>query len=157
MNNQTGFTLIEIIVVVSLLAAIGGLVALTDFDAWRGYTFRDERDLLISVLQKARSESVNNVCLGSVCSDGQPHGVKILPGKYVIFQGQSYAGRNPAFDEEIEASNSIIPSGITEVVFGQLNGDVSGPGDIIIGDAIRTATISINNEGRINWVDYLNH
>jgi len=149
----TGFTLIEVIVVMGLLTAIAALVAFANFDSWRGYTFRGERNLLVSILQKARSQSVNNICLGSLalCSDGKPHGVAIQADKYVIFQGASFATRDAALDENIDAAGNIVHAGISEVVFEQLSGDANAPGDIILSDGVRSATISINNEGRINY------
>lgn len=151
-EKDAGFTLIEIIVVMSLLAVIGALTAFANFDVWRGYTFRGESDLLISLLQKARSQSVNNICLGSSCVEGQPHGVKILPDKYIIFQGTVYNPSDP-LNEEFDASDTVSHSGMSEVVFSQLSGDVSLAGDIILNeiDGFRSETISINNEGRINY------
>jgi prepilin-type N-terminal cleavage/methylation domain-containing protein len=150
----TGFTLIEVLVVMGLLAAIAGLVSFANFDSWRGYTFRSERNLLVSVLHKARSQSISNICLGSAltCTDGKPHGVKIQGDKYIIFQGASFIARDAAFDQNIDAAGTVSHAGISEVVFAQLSGDAVGTaGDIIFDDGIRTVTISINNEGRINF------
>ncbi|MCX6759554.1 MAG: prepilin-type N-terminal cleavage/methylation domain-containing protein [Candidatus Nealsonbacteria bacterium] len=161
-EKDAGFTLIEIIVVMSLLAAIGALTAFANFDVWRGYTFRGECDLLISVLQKARSQSVNNICLGSSCTDGRPHGVYIQSDKYTIFQGSDWDHRDVAIDEDFEANSKVssASSTISEVVFSQLSGDASFPqspglieGKIILNeiDGFHSETISINNEGRIDY------
>jgi len=149
-KSGAGFTLIEITVVMGLLAAIAGLASFGSLDTWRGYNFRGERNLLISILQEARSQSVNNICLGTGCDDGRPHGVHIQADQYIIFQGSAYDPADP-LNEVIGANNSIAHGGLTDVVFSQLSGNVSAPGDIVISDAIRTVTISINNEGRINY------
>jgi prepilin-type N-terminal cleavage/methylation domain-containing protein len=151
-KGGTGFTLIEVIIVMSLLTIIGGLVTFANFDVWRGYNFRGEYDLLIAVLQKARSQSINNICLGISCTEGQSHGVKILPDKYTIFQGTTYDPSDP-LNEDFEASGRVSHSGISEVVFRQLSGDVDLAGDIILNeiDGFRSETIFINNEGRISW------
>jgi prepilin-type N-terminal cleavage/methylation domain-containing protein len=153
MRKKNGFTLIEMTIVMGLLAIVGSMSMVVNMDMYRGYMFRNEQNVLISVLEKARSQSVNNICLGSTCTDGQPHGVKILPGKYVIFQGADYDSREAAADEEINAASSMDFSGssISEVVFQQLSGDVSAPGEIKISNNIRTVTISINNEGQIDY------
>jgi len=149
-KSGAGFTLIEIIVVMGLLTAIAGLASFASFDTWHGYTFRGERNLLISILQEARSQSVNNICLGTGCDDGRPHGVHIENDKYIIFQGSAYDPADP-LNQNIDASNSINHAGLTDVVFSQLSGSASPSGDIILSDSQRSATISINSEGRINY------
>jgi prepilin-type N-terminal cleavage/methylation domain-containing protein len=161
-KSGAGFTLIEISVVMGLLAIIGSLLVFANFDVWRGYNFRGEADLLISVLQKARNQSINNICLGSGCTEGKSHGVYIQSDKYTIFQGSDWDHRDVAVDEDFEASNSVssASSTINEVVFSQLSGDASFPqnpdlteGEIILNETngFHSETISINNEGRIDY------
>lgn len=165
-KKKTGFTLIEVIVVVSMLMAIGALVVFINFNTWRGYAFRGECDLLTSVLQKARNQSINNICLGSGCIDGRPHGVAIRPpdrpNKYVIFQGNSYTdpAHDFSLDEVFDSNENMNIQGIGEVVFSQLSGEASFPqnpglpeGNIILNETngFHSETISINNEGRISW------
>ncbi len=154
-KGKSGFTLIEILIVMSLLIAVGFVLAFADFDIWRGYNFRGECDLVISILQKARSQSINNICLGTSCTDGKPHGVYIQSNKYTIFQGNDWNNRDDVFDEDYEASSNINSAGstITEVVFSQLSGDVSVEGEIVLNEinGFRSRTIYINNEGRISW------
>jgi len=157
MINNKGFTLIEVIVVMGLLVAIAGLVGFANLDTWRAFTFRGERNLLVSVLQKARSQSVSNICLGAGCSDGKSHGLAIRPSDHsdadVIFQGSNYITRDSAFDEIIGSASTInyASSTISEVIFAQLSGDASTIGDINLNDGVRSTTISIKNEGRIDY------
>src|SRR4030042_64151 len=115
-----GFTLIEIMVVISLLAIISTLVVFVNFSVWHSYNFRGESNLLISVLQKARSQSINNICLGSGCTDGRSHGVYVQSDKYTIFQGDDWDHRDAAMDEDFEASSNVssASSTINQVVFG---------------------------------------
>jgi len=151
MNNQKGLTLIEIIVVIGLLAIIAGSFSFINLDSWRASIFRGERNLLVSVLQRARSQSINNVCLGSGCTDGQPHGVAIQDDRYIIFQGPSFATRDTAVDEVINANSLVSHTGLAEIVFEQLSGSASPAGDINLKDIVRTAAISVNSEGALNW------
>jgi len=151
MNNQKGLTLIEILVVIGLLAIIAGSFSFINLDSWRASIFRGERNLLVSVLQRARSQSINNVCLGGGCTDGQPHGVAIQADKYIIFQGPSFAARKTAVDEIISANTLVSHAGLTEIVFEQLSGNASPAGNITLKDIVRTAAISVNEEGAINW------
>ena len=163
--NQ-GFTLIEIVVVISLISIIGGLAMLMSMDTFRNSAIRDERDVLVSTLQRARSMAVNNICSGnaSVCvnalgnSDGKPHGVHIQPGSYVIFQGDSYIASDPANETvQSNAKGATVTSTGGDPVFKQLSGIVNAPVDITIEGAGHKSIISVNQEGRIAWEDEGSH
>ena len=145
-RGQKGFTFIEIIVVLGIFAILASVGLFVSFDFYRSYAFRSERNIVISILQKARAQALNNI-------NQEPHGVKFLSNSYVIFQGADYEDllRDTSFDEAIDAANSVAHSGLDEVVFEQLSGDASASGEIILSDGVRTVGISINNEGRTSW------
>lgn len=149
---QTGFTLIEILVVVGMTVMIMSFGLFFDLDSFRQHSFQADRDTLISLLQHARSRAVSNICYGATCIDGKPHGVRIENEQYIVFQGSSYALRDQAFDTILEANEGIGHSGLEEVVFSQLTGEATS-GDIILSDSMttRTSTISISTEGQIIW------
>lgn len=155
--HKRGFTLLEIIVVMALIVIITGFGLIVNFDDYRGYSFRNERDTVAGVLQKARSQAVNNMCFGAGCTDGKPHGVYFgIPGQYVIFQGASYATRDVAVDEIIESENNTSSiAGMQSVVFSRLSGDASvSPANTpltLIDGANHTSVFTIEPEGRIWW------
>lgn len=157
-NNSIhrGFTLIEILVVIGIFAMLGTISLIVSLDSYRGYMFRNERDLIITSLQKARSQSVNNVCYGA-CVNGRPHGVAFSPGKTIIFQGTSFALRDVSADEVMNRSYnavSITPGSLGEVVFAQLSGDVATPGYVTITDSLaHTSTTTISSNGQITWTN----
>jgi len=156
-NFSKGFTLIEILVVVVIIGLILSMGLITSFDSYRGYTFRSERAVLVSTLEKARSHAINNVCLGSGCTTGKPHGVHIGPSEYVIFQGATYLTRDTAVDNVIARNSAIQITGPSEVIFDQLTGDLkpqlfpTAEIEITITQDNRISTTTINNEGTINW------
>ena len=55
------------------------------------------------------------------------------------------------YDEIIYISPMITKSGLQEVVFEQLTGKPSAVGNIVLSNQTRSITISIENEGKINW------
>lgn len=149
---NSGFTLIEILVVLGIITIIGSISIIMGVDDYRRQLFRSDRDLLVTALQHARAQSVSSICLGSGCTGGKPHGVYIGADEYVMFQGASYATRDSDVDAVIEADSNITQSGISEVVFEQLSGDVLTPGDIVLTDSLgRVSTTTVGSEGQIFW------
>ena len=151
---KNGFTLIEMLVVLSIFILMAGAVLSALMDSFQEYSFQDEQDTLVSTLQKARSDAMNNVCIG-VCSGGQNHGVHFESNRYIIFQGNIY---NP-----IDVTNEIIPyspsvslHGLSDVVFSRFSGNASttpeDKWDIVLSDTLgHTSTTTVNTEGQITW------
>ena len=149
-----GFTLIEVIIVISFVAIAGSAAVFFGADSYRAYLFHSDRDLLVTALQHSRAQAIGNICLGSSCTDGEPHGVSIQADKFVMFQGASYAARNPDADAEIEANPNLLHTGVSEIVFTQLSATTTG-GTITLKDISngRKTIITIQPEGQITWDD----
>jgi prepilin-type N-terminal cleavage/methylation domain-containing protein len=146
-----GFTLTEMMIVIGLIGMIASMSMFIDINSYRGDAFRSEISNLGIALQTARADALNNI-------NQKKHGVAIYPSGfdgYVIFEGNSYATRDPARDETIKSNYRITfaPASPTEIVFDQLSGNASYDGDINLIDSERsmTAIISINHEGKISW------
>jgi len=151
---KSGFTLVEILVVLALVVVVGKFALMISFDTYRDSSYHADRAYLIAALQHARALSVDNVCEGNDCESGVPHGVSIQSDEYVIFQGVSYAARDPSLDEVIGADPTIVRTGLIEVVFAPGSGDVSSPGYFTLTDASgHTSTVTIGNYGQIFWSD----
>ena len=157
----SGFTLIEILVVMGLLAIMAGLGLLMSMETFRGNSFRNERDTLVSALQMARSQAMDNMCFGGGCTDGKSHGVYIQTDggnvqNYIIFQGDTYNSSDP-INQTIPAASYNIHLGapvINQIVFDHLSGNVITAGDIILaGQDGHTSTISVNSIGAISWTN----
>lgn len=156
-KSQAGFTLFEMIVVMGIITMLGTLSMIVGMDGFRAYTFRSERDMVVVALEKARSQSISNVCIGGGCTDGKPHGVRVANGSYTIFQGASYGARDAAVDETIASQvGGVAVSGApaNEVVFSQLSGNVLLPVTFTLSDgAGHSSVIDVNAEGRIAWTN----
>jgi type II secretory pathway pseudopilin PulG len=150
--QNRGLTLIEILVSMGILILIIGLGMVVSLDFFRSSSFQSEQEVIVSALQKARSESMNNI-------DQMRHGVRLTNSQYIIFECSGSCTTYPG-----SASSDIIlkpdyPITFTpapaDVVFDQLSGDCVGctPSDIDIhaNDGTKNFTINVNSEGRINW------
>lgn len=134
--------MIEMTISIGILIIIMGLGLFLSMDFYKSYAFLTERNMIISILQRARSNAMANI-------NEKPHGVYFEPNRYILFEGENYAVHTSAVS--FESSSAISHSGLSEVVFEQLSGraNVSG-GDLILRDNIRPdIIISINYEGRI--------
>lgn len=129
--------------VITILAVLSTLGYLVTIDFYKSYAFNSERDTIVAILQKARSQSLANI-------NESAHGVHFDQGQYVIFQGSAY-DINSGLNQRLSAASGIGHSGIIDVVFAQLSGDVNPSGNLFLNDGQRSAVISINREGQINW------
>jgi prepilin-type N-terminal cleavage/methylation domain-containing protein len=148
--NQKGFTVTELLVVMAITLIVFSLASFAGMEVYRGYLFRSERDLAVSVLQKARSQALANV-------NQQPHGVHLdtTNKQYVLFEGSTY---NAAAATNIAVpflAPSISHSGMTDVVFNQLDGGITSvPAALHFSDvANHISDITFNNEGQITWTN----
>jgi prepilin-type N-terminal cleavage/methylation domain-containing protein len=142
---KKGFTMIELLIVMGLFIIVLSFGIAIGLDSFRANNLIAEKSSLISALQKARSQAINNV-------GNSGHGFSFDGANYIIFEGASFGSRNWSRDLIIPKSSSITISGFTEVVFEQLTGDASpAPCNIILSEGISSSSISVNEEGRIDW------
>ncbi len=167
-NCNHGFTIIEIIIAISILIILFSLGLFITMDFYKSYSFRQERDTIASILQKARSQSLNNI-------DEKQHGVHFFLDTnngniltYLLFECQNPCSAYPGTtttDILIPASyhsTIIAPVLPFDVIFKQLSGDcvvstssnvfhcdTSEP--IIVRDGTKSQNITVNSEGRIDW------
>ena len=143
-NSQSGFTLMELLIVLAIMATLAALGLFVSMDFYRSYAFQSEEHMLVSLLEKARGASLNN-------ADQSAHGVHVEAGKYVYFVGSTY---DPVSSQNqiVGGSSAVSNNGPVDVVFAQATGETT-PTTVTITDknSPKTANITINSEGGINW------
>jgi prepilin-type N-terminal cleavage/methylation domain-containing protein len=148
-QNKKGFTLIEVLISITILTVIASLGLFISMDFYKNSSFKSENNIIVSVLQKARSRAMNNI-------DGKRHGVHFQTSpsvKYIIFEGSDYASRITARDQIIDASYGVATAGSSDIIFDQLSGNCLtciSTSDVIVSYGGKSYTITINNEGRID-------
>lgn len=150
---NSGFTLIEILIAVGVLLILLALGLFLSFDFYKSGLFTADEDMFVSILHRARSRSLSNV-------NQYEHGVKLASGSFILFQGPgpnlTYATRIASRDEQFSMNQTLAVSWPApgEVVFDQITGQVHSSfltGNITITGLQKTATVSFNPEGRIDW------
>ena len=144
MTNERGLTIIEVLIVISIVAVIGSSFISLSINFLTSNNLKNITDELISALRTAQANSMYG-------KGGSNWGVKISESKIFLYKGNSYEGRDQAFDH-----SSGIPSNITiiqeeDIFFFRRTGTPSATPDITIqtqtGD---TNTVSVNGAGAVN-------
>lgn len=142
-SHSRGFTIAEILIAMVIMGSIASLGLFFGLDAYRFTTVRTERDTVVGILQRARSEAMNN--LGQ-----KSHGVHVGTAEYSLFAGDFF---NPSDENNVDLpiGSGITVSGLTDIVFTQLSGAARTVGSLTLNDGNTSAAIFINSIGGINW------
>ena len=165
--DSRGFTLIEILIVMGLVAIVGGFTLAISADSFRGTSFHGSRDIIVATLLRARAQAVNNICLGASCIGGMPHGVHVATDaggritQLTLFQGATYALADHSLDSVIDigsnVSRAVLFLGTPDVTFTQLSGTsttaVMRLYEGTVGAPTSTSTITIGAEGQVLWTN----
>ncbi len=143
-KKQGGFTLIEIVIVIAILAVVFSFGLFISLDFYKNYSFGSEKNVIVSVLQKARSQSLNNI-------NQTKHGVRFDTNGYALFEGPTFTGSTNTFTipSGYNTTVSVVPAG--DIIFDQLSGTTSAAKTVTVTSNGKSYTITINREGRIDW------
>lgn len=121
MKKTAAFTLIEILLSISLIALIGGMSTMIN----AGAINRMQAD----AAQEDVGHSLRKAQLNAKMTKGNNNwGVRISSNSVTTFMGNSYATRNTGYDEITTYDSKTvlsIPSGPSEVVFTKVTGVAS--------------------------------
>ena len=124
----SGFTMIELLVVIAITLLLAASVAPIYGNFQVSAQVNENTSQIVQALRSAREKSLAGY-------NNSQHGVKIFPGKYVCYQGSSYALRDSAYDREFVLNNSLsLASNLSngEINFSKGNGKPDSIGTITI-------------------------
>jgi prepilin-type N-terminal cleavage/methylation domain-containing protein len=143
--KNSGFTMIEVLLSVALLAIVAGF-SIVVFNS-----FYVRNDLDIAAVEIA--QSLRRAQLLAQASDGNGvWGVKVQAGGLFIFKGADFDARDPAFDEFFSVPSSIVPTGLSKIVFAKFSGLPDSTGAIILtSNTNEIKNITINAKGMVDY------
>ncbi len=146
LNANKGFTLLEVLLSAALITIIAGF----SFPIYQSFQVRND----IDIAQTTAGQTLRRAQILSQSVDGDiSWGVKIQSGSIVLFKGANYAGRDVNFDEIFILPSSIVPSGLTEIVFAKFTGlpSLTGTATLTASQINETRTITINGKGTVGY------
>lgn len=149
---KLGFSLIELIITISIISIIAGICILS-INSYNQKHQTSTTEKIIAVLMRARSQSLNNMCYGQACLKGKPHGVHFENNKFTLFQGSDwYVDHDQDLDLIYTTQNESIISNHENIIFSELTGETnqSNTAIQIISETGKISRITLNKAGRIN-------
>ncbi|MFH1462511.1 MAG: prepilin-type N-terminal cleavage/methylation domain-containing protein [bacterium] len=143
-KNGAGFTLVELLLVLGILALLMVVSLPLAADFYNNQQFDAQEQGIVQALRRAQSKAMAQEL------DSQ-FGVYIAFNQYILFKGSSYEGRDANFDETFDLPGSFQVSGLSEIVFDKLTGATSDTGTVTLTINNKTEIININEMGRINY------
>ena len=144
-QNNSGFTLLEVLLSVAVIALIAGLGA----PIYQSFQVRNDLDVATNTI----SQSLRRAQVLSQAVDGDTTwGISVQSGAIILFQGASYASRNTNFDEVFDLPGSITPSGVSEIIYEKFTGEPQNTGTVTLTSNTNEArNITINEKGNITY------
>lgn len=142
--KTSGFTLIELILVVSIISILVVLYASVGSSFLvKNYTQNTTNDLV----SKIRLAQLNSM----FSKKDSAWGVRIQNNQIILFEGTTFASRNPTYDEvsHFPATVSISPNN-SEFLFSKSTGTSNTATLTVSNNVGDTSTVSINEEGIVD-------
>ena len=146
---QSGFSVIEIFIVVGILALLTGIIFGTFVSYRKSEALNKDTETIIEVLRQARSQTLSS-------QNASQYGVHFETGKVTLFTGTSYsAGVSTNQDFIISSTDTIITinllGGGSSVIFKRLSGETDQTGTVVISSPTspRTKTVTIYATGLV--------
>lgn len=144
--NQLGFTLLEVLLSVGILAMLGAL----SMPVYQSFLVRNDLSnttaATASTLRRAEQYA-------SGSKSDSTWGVKIQADVMTLFKGSSFASRDASFDETVTLPDTITVSGpLTEVYFSKMTASPNTTGSFTLTSSTNdTRTVTLNAEGLVTY------
>ena len=138
-----GFTLVEILIVIAIIATLSGLSFSAFHNLNASRALEREAGRVVAELQKARSLTISS-------KNNAQFGVHVQSSQVTLFQGTTFiAGSSTnsvtSINPLVTISSISLQGGVSDVIFQRITGKTSGSGTLVVSrigtSAIKTITI----------------
>ncbi len=145
-SSQRGFTLLEVLVVMSIMIALTSISISTYISMRDKQSVQKDADSIVSVLQKAQSMSSNR-------KNDSAYGVKFASSTVTVFSGSTYDTGNVistyTLEKNVKINTIILSSNGTEVDFMKITGNPLANGTVTLGTGSFSKIVTIYGTGII--------
>ena len=144
---NTGFTLIEALIVIGLLSLIG-ILGIPFYQSFQIQSQLDTSTLIVlQALNSARIESLSS-------TNNADHGVRIEPHRIITFVGSTFAPSDPQnFSVDLPNSVALSTSFGADIVFARRTGETLQTGTVSVSALSTAHTLSINALGTVDQLN----
>ena len=141
---KNGFTLVEIIIVIALIAVLSGMSAEVYFNQRDKYSTDKDADSIVSIMEKARNMSLNR-------KNDSSYGIHIASSTLSVFSGTSYEDGNNVLSYDLENVDKIsaisLSSNKLDFYFSKISGLPNATGTLVVGNKSYSRTITVYGTG----------
>lgn len=144
-KQQSGFTLLEVMLSVAIIAVLSGL----SLPLYESFVRRNDLDLttqtIVAAIRRAETYARAN-------NGDSLWGVSFQAGTVTLYKGASYATRTSGFDEAIALPGLVTISGLSDINFSKLSAAPSSTGTVTLTSSTNDSRIlTINAKGMVAY------
>ena len=142
MNVRKGFTLIELMLAIALMAIVVGFAAPLLLSYQRS-------SILATDIYKAQESIRRAQTLASNSQEDSNWGAYVTNNDITVYKGNNYGARDVNFDETVSLSNITLVSGTIEFNFDVFSGETLDTGTLTFSVDNKTKGINVNEKGLV--------
>lgn len=128
MPSKKGFSLVELIIVISIAMILTAISISTFFSVSDQQSLEKDVNYSISLVEKARLQTVNS-------KDNSQFGVRFSSSSVILFQGLTYVAGSSTntvftFSPKVEISSINLSGGVQNIIFEKITGKSSATGTV---------------------------
>lgn len=139
-SPRAGFSLIELLLALAIMMVVGTFSTVFYTRSLAQQSIDTTQDQVLGMLRKSQTYAANS-------RSGGAWGVRYSASTFTLFQGNSYATRTTALDENYSIPSSLSVTGLTEVVFAKSTGLPATTPTITISNTAGTRAINVTAQG----------
>lgn len=127
LKDQKGFSLLEVMITVTIMALMFGIVTFNLLRTQNNTSAQSNLDKLVSDIRAQQGKAMTGATEGRTTTDS--YGIYFLSNQYVLFHGSSYNPNDTSnytvnLPEDVEIQSTTLPG--NTLIFSVLSGEIMG-------------------------------